>query len=339
MRIECPGCRKLFYVPTDRTPDGETTLLPCPDCKRLIPIAIKNGRSKYPDKESKELKREILRALIHIPPLPQVVFKARETMNDPNAGLKDLAKVIETDQAIVAKILKLANSSYYGLRGKVSSVQHATVLLGKEALWELVVVAGASGLLGRTLKGYGLSAGILWRHSLAVAAGAKSIADRRAPELASEAFTAGLTHDIGKLILDPHIADMLELFQEYMSTYEKNFIQAEKDILGFDHTEIASELFRRWHIPGSLILAVRTHHDPFSSEDNFLGHIIYFADIIAVGCKLGAGLDTTHYKLDKKAMDYLGLEKKDLMPILEEVKLYVEQVSEEILDERLISSG
>ena len=103
-----------------------------------------------------------------LPLMPQTVLKAREIMADPNSDFKELSELLKTDQAIATKILRLANSSYYGLSGKVSSVQRAAVVLGHKTIGELITMGGASSLLGNRLEGYGLDAGALWKHSLAV---------------------------------------------------------------------------------------------------------------------------------------------------------------------------
>ena len=122
--------------------------------------------------------------------MPNIILKAREIMEDPGSSLKDLAGVIEHDQAIVARVLALANSSYYGLSGLVSSIQHASILLGQKTLGELITIAASSKLLSKQLKGYRLHPGDLWKHSLAVALGSKIIAEKINAECIEDAFIA-----------------------------------------------------------------------------------------------------------------------------------------------------
>jgi HD-like signal output (HDOD) protein len=151
------------------------------------------------------LKSKILRSLVELPPMPNIILKAREIMEDPGSSLKELAAVIEHDQAIVARVLALANSAYYGLSGMVSSIQHASILLGQKTLGELITIAASSRLLSQKLKGYQLNPGDLWKHSLAVALGSRIVAEKRNAECVEDAFIAGLLHDAGKIILDPYI--------------------------------------------------------------------------------------------------------------------------------------
>ena len=192
--------------------------------------------------------------------MPQVIMKARQVMADPNSSLKDIGSVLETDQAIAAMVLKMANSAYYGLIGMVSSIQHASVVLGHKTLNELITVAGTSQLLGSALKGYGMGSGDLWRHSLAVAFGCKVIADKNAPSLSNDAFSAGLIHDAGKLVLDSHIQQFQQDFKNLNGDDQMVLSPAEKTVLGFDHAEIAFELCKQWNIPPAQSDAIRYHH-------------------------------------------------------------------------------
>ena len=157
------------------------------------------------DEESaRSLKKRIQMSLLgFLPSMPQVLFKAQEVMSNPMFSFKELAGLIATDAGLSVRVLKLANSAYYGLAGKVTSVGHASVLLGSKILGEIIVMAGIFNLLGGRLKGYGLDSGDLWRHSMAVGLGARIIAKEKYPHRADDAFTAGIIHDAGKIMLDP----------------------------------------------------------------------------------------------------------------------------------------
>jgi len=187
------------------------------------------------------LKKKILGSVGQLPPMPQTVLKARQIMSNPGSDFKELGDLLETDQAIAAKVLKLANSSYYGLSGKISSIKHASVVLGHKALGELITMGGTASILGKNLEGYGLDAGELWRHSLGVAFGSRIIANRKNPALANDAFTSRLLHDAGKLILNPYLMERKELFDQLIAGGQESFLAAEKTLLEFDHAEIPSE--------------------------------------------------------------------------------------------------
>lgn len=349
MRIECPNCHKVYNIPDERLPIGKEIALPCPACKGTIELDL---RSKSADNgppppsqttkkgqqeksapstplakeqpSGKALRNRILRSISDLPPMPQTVFKGREIMANPSSSFKELAKVLETDQAIAAKVLKLANSAYYGLSGKVASIQHASVVLGHKTLGEILTIAGASGLLGDVLKGYKLEGGDLWRHSLAVAFGSKIIANKQNPALADDAFAAGLIHDIGKLILDQYIFERKEVFEEFMADGQQSFLAAEKQILGFDHSEIASEVCKSWNVPQTLTIAIRYHHDPSRSQGNELAYMVHMADAIAMMTGLGLGIDGMSYQVDDKAGEFLDLPEENIRSIMNEVLNVVE---------------
>jgi HD-like signal output (HDOD) protein len=262
--------------------------------------------------------------------MPQVVQKARKVLSDPKSSFSDLAKVIESDQGIVTRVLKMANSPYYGVSGNVSSVKHASVVLGTKTLMELLNLACSSEILGQTLEGYDLAAGDLWMHSLAVANGSQLIARRVNPSLEQDAFSAGLIHDVGKIILDPYILERKADFQSFVKERSDTFLAAEKGILGFDHAELASEVCERWQIPRHIVLAIRYHHDPTPSDNDMLSYIVHLADAVAIMSGIGAGLDGMLYTIHGDAMSRLRLKEDDLFDIMGEIACYVEKTTQQV---------
>jgi len=263
-----------------------------------------------------------------LPPIPQTIFKAREIMTNPDSDFKELANLFETDQAIAAKILKLANSPYYGYSGKITSIQRASVILGHRTLVELLTVIGTAGMLGNKLQGYWLDSGALWKHSLAVAFGSRIIASKTEPALSNDAFTSGLIHDVGKLILDQYIKERWELFEKFMADGEHTFLDAEKKILDLDHAEVASEVCKNWNIPEPLTVAIRYHHHPSQSNSSELAYIVHVADAIAMMTGLGLGIDGTLYQMDDAAMAFLNLREENLNDIMGKVLEAVQKISE-----------
>ncbi len=332
IKVECPHCHKVYRIPEERIPKTEVLSFPCPGCKEVIKLdrramdGAPRGSSPVSSREAAgaamkgdPLKAKILRSVKELPPMPQTVFKAREILGDPKSSAQELAGILETDQAIAAKVLKMANSPYYGLMGKVSSIQHASVLLGYKTLAEIVTLAGGAAVLGSTLEGYDLAAGDLWRHSLGVAFGSKIIASRKRPALANDAFAAGLIHDVGKLVLDPYVKERSEAFQAFMAGEQKPFLLAEKEILGFDHGEIAFELCKAWHVPQTLLSAIRYHHAPAKGDGNDLTAIVHVADVIAMMSGIGVGMDGLLYEMDDISMKALKINEADITALMMEI--------------------
>ncbi len=337
MKIVCPHCNKSYDIPEERIKKfGAHVSFPCPSCKGKIEIDLKEpAQPAAPGAEpqqhapsgphGEQLKKRILRTISDLPPMPQVAEKARKLTADENASFSDLAKIIETDQAIAARVLKLANSSFYGVMGTVTSIQHASVVLGMKTLNELLTLACASSLLGKELKGYGQSSGDLWQHSLAVAAGARELANRKKPDLADDAFSAGLIHDCGKLILDQYITERKQEFMDFMKNGNNSFLDAEKTLLGFDHGTIAAAVCEKWHIPKRLIGAIQYHHKPSAGQTNDLIYIVHAADAIALMSGIGAGMDGMMYEIDERAMESLELDGTQISELMAASAEYVEK--------------
>lgn len=358
MKFECTSCKKAYNVPDDKLPPKKEIAFPCPNCKTLIHLVLDDRstageeQAKTPDIaaagdgcgegeiDTSELKRRVLLKLKDLPPMPQIVFKAREIINDSDSDIGELASLLESDQAIAAKVLRLANSAYYGLSGKVSSIRHASALLGYKSLGQLISMAGTSKLMGKMLRGYGLTSEESWEHSLAVATASKVLALRNNPTLENDAFAAGLIHDAGKLILEPYVYDRIDAFETLTEGGRRSMLAAEQKIFGFDHAEIGHEVCKHWKIPGAIAEAIRFHHEPGLSDNHELAYIVALADTIANMAKtmrdMGntlAGMDGIAgflYMVDDGVLDYLKLEEDDIPPILEEVEQAVHRIAEEM---------
>lgn len=351
MKVTCTHCHKSYNIPDERLPQKDSFSFPCPACKGIIKLNLKSpGEDNNPNpqvgpwKINKNnevrsqkrlggdlLKKRILRKVQALPPMPQTIFKAREILADPDSSFADLAKVIEIDQSLTARVLKVANSAYYGMVSKVSSLQHASVVLGYRTIGEMITLASSASILGKTLEGYGMYAGSLWQHSLAVGFGAKFIANKTRPEYSQDAFTSGLLHDIGKIVLDPYVLDWKDNFEPYINN-NKSFLEAEKDILGFDHGEIAAELCGIWKIPKALVNAINYHHYPsrLRDSDDPLADMVHIADVAALMTGLGTGIDGMQYTMDEKAMQRVGINEGLIKEIICEAAESVQKLTRDL---------
>ena len=354
MRIECPNCRRVTVISSDLIVTQKRALeLSCSKCKAEIHIQLSLPQETRPDNpqvtsagdpstrmtsqtgetedDSKilSLKSKILRSLVELPPMPNIILKAREIMEDPGSSLKDLAGVIEHDQAIVARVLALANSAYYGLSGMVSSIQHASILLGQKTLGELITIAASSRLLSKKLKGYQLNPGDLWKHSLAVAFGSGIIAEKKNAEWIEDAFIAGLLHDAGKIILDPYIVERKNEFKEFLKSGQQKFFEAEKEILGFDHAEVMSRAARFWRYPETQSTAIRYHHDPFCSGNNELAFAVHLADFAAKEAGFKSEDPVSQPEINPQTLSHLGFQKEELNQIILEITESVKKLATE----------
>jgi len=278
------------------------------------------------ERDAQQLKNRILRSLDDLPPMHEVVMKAQEIMADPNSDIEDLVAIIETDQSMVVKILKLINSAYYGLGREVSSVRQACSLLGFQALRELIVAVGVSNVLGKKLKGYEFESGELWLHSIATGFCSRILAEKKNRELANDAYTAGLLHDVGKIILDPYVLERKNAFDDFMKDETKMVLDAEKSILGFDHAEIASDICRKWRIPENVILAMQYHHYPSLSKGSELAHIVHTADYLVRLSGLGYEDDDLMIELEEGALEFLGFTQENFSEITFQALEYAQKL-------------
>jgi HD-like signal output (HDOD) protein len=276
------------------------------------------------------LKKRIFKTLKDLPPMPEVAQKARKILSNPGSSFSALARVIESDQGIVTRVLRIANSPYYGLSGNVSSIQRAAMILGAKTLMELLGMACSSEIMSGTLDGYDLAAGDLWKHSLAVAGASKMIARRVQPDLEQDAYSAGLIHDVGKIILDPYVLEKKSEFLSFVNAEQGSFLSAERAILGFDHAELASEVCVHWKIPAHIALSIRYHHDPTPTNNDVLSYIIHMADAAAIMSGIGAGMDGMLYSLNENAMEFLKLGGDDIPEIMAETAEYIEKTIQEL---------
>ncbi len=355
MKVACQNCSKAFELPDDRLPAGKLISFPCPGCKSKITLDLREkpeptaeqpettpdeskGKvvfSPIAEKPSGELdggdlKRKIINGLKDLPPMPKIIYKAREVMANPMSGFKEIAEVIETDQAIAAKVLQVSNSAYYGLSGMVSSIHQATVVLGHRTLEQLITMVSATSLLGSRLKGYRMGSGTLWQHSLAVALCSRLIAKDRAPAMENDAFSVGLIHDAGKLALDRYLLERKAQVDQALAA-GINFLAVEKQVLGFDHTELASELCAKWKLPENHVSAMRFHHDPGASSGNQLAYIVHTANHIAQQSGIGSSMDANLYELDPEALTSLSLDEEDLTRYNEATIEAVSQITESMV--------
>ena len=350
MEANCPACQKVFEIPDEHLKKYDKQIqFDCPACKKgqitidpdikSTPVKIKRQASSSPSTartaqppRGAALKKIILRKMEDLPPMPQIVIKAREVMGDPKAGINDLVKLFEKDQSIVTKVLRLGNSAYYGVSGKIATVKHAAVLLGLKTLGEVITIAGISNLMGRELKGYGFDSGDLWRHSLAVGFGAQFLADRVKPGLSNDAFVAGLIHDAGKIVLDEYVLERKDEVKTFMAVGEHTFLDAERKLLGLDHSEIAGNICKKWIIPDSITRAIRWHHRPSHSAGNEMALFLHVADYFAKMSGLGSSINDLNYQMEEDAFESLGFEEEELDYLLVDVMESVQTIAEEFQD-------
>jgi len=223
----------------------------------------------------------LLEEIITLPSLPATLARIIQLLNDPESSLADVGKAITQDPAVALKTLRLANSAVYGLREHVTSVEHAVALLGGKVIQNLVLTATVFDTLSR-------SAGVLYRHSIAVGLAARAVLRTGRlglPLQPDEAFVYGLLHDIGKIILEDYMSEDLMLAEEVSRSRHLPAYQVECEVIGADHAEVGGRLAMNWRLPESIASAILAHHDLSrceNEESRRLAALLNVADAICI---------------------------------------------------------
>ncbi len=205
--------------------------------------------------------------------LPQIVLRVISLTDDPKAAAPDLEKLIAMDQALAVKILALANSSYYGLPRRVSSLREAIIFLGFRTLREMATTLSTSSLfLGRG-DVPALARRALWRHSIDAAQCARVVVGLLSPDVreavgAEQAYTAALLHDIGKAALDRSRHALFVALVRMAELHRVRYSVIEAEAMLFTHGQIGGAMATRWNLPASLVEAIAFHHTPGAATLN-----------------------------------------------------------------------
>ena len=222
---------------------------------------------------------EAIKQIGDLPTLPSVVQKIVETCNDPLSTIGDLEKICTTDQALTSKILRLVNSSYFGLPQTVSSVSRAITFLGFNAVKSLALSLSVTNVFQDAGVAAGFDYKRFWIHSIGTAITARHIAKGIFHPSPEEAFITGILHDTGKLIQRRYFAQLYSAIIRSMADESISYWQAEKKHSEFSHSLIGSILLDEWNLPVVVQAAVRYHHETeFAGEYGKIVSVINFAD-------------------------------------------------------------
>lgn len=243
----------------------------------------------------------ILAQVKSLPTMPQTVIKLAKMLEDNRSSAADFERIIKPDPALTTNLLRLANSPYFGLPRKVESVRHAVTLMGTKRLFEVVASAAFSRTIPRMIPGYEMDASRFWIHSVAVAALSESLAKELDVFPPDYTFTAGLLHDIGKLVIGAYLATQPEDERPDLIFDEGTLVAHEREVFGTDHSELGAILAERWDLPKRIQVSARWHHDPDGrepSEDRMLVDLVHAGNGLAHA--LGYGGDVGEMSRDVK---------------------------------------
>ncbi|MED5594974.1 HDOD domain-containing protein [Janthinobacterium sp. P210006] len=229
----------------------------------------------------------IIRQIQELPSLPVVVLELLSSMDQDDTDVHVLAQKIELDQALAAKTLRIANSSFYGMQSKVTSIPQAVSVLGFHSIRTVVTACALTSSFAPVGGGFDFQA--FWRHSLATAIAARLLAPhlRVNPETA---FTAGLLHDLGTLVLVTRFPAEHALVRSHRQAHDCQMADAEVAVIGIDHAQVGSALAAYWKFPAAIQQAVADHHALERLDAGGLPLVVHMANAVALALDL-AGID------------------------------------------------
>lgn len=263
--------------------------------------------------------------------IKRTIIQILTIINDPHSSAKDLKNIIEVDPPLTAKLLKLANSAFYGYPKSINEIQEAIVCIGFDAVRELALSQKVCELFQDDDYIHGYSRIILWKHCVAVAVCSKLIFRREFRERGENIYVAGLLHDIGIIVIDQFLH---EKFKEVLKRSRKersNQIDLENELLGFDHTDIGLAIAEDWGFPDDIAKAISTHHDPgdLNDENGKIAATMYIANYIVQNEVIGyCDSPYPNKTLLQKCLIKFHLKEKALSLIMKEVKEEIKKMEQ-----------
>lgn len=260
---------------------------------------------------------QVLKSLKTLPPFPLVAQRALLLLNQTEVSIQELVDIVKFDPAITANVLRISNSAFFGLRREIHSLHQALLLLGTQELLKIIIASGVTRLFCRSTPGYFSDRLGLWRHSVSVALMANLLArELDHPERATS-FTAGLLHDIGKVVLSLYVDQKFSEIMEVVDGRGVSFQAAEKEVLGIDHAQLGGEMARLWDFPDRLRLVINLHHldKPEAFADDMV-LLVYLADLLVLMFGQDLGADGLAYDGYPEVLRHFHMRERDLEKIL-----------------------
>ncbi|MEI7986897.1 MAG: HDOD domain-containing protein [Armatimonadota bacterium] len=263
--------------------------------------------------------KDIIRKASDLPSMPEVAFEVIRIADQAESSALKVANTLSRDPSLSARVLRLANSAFYGMSQEVSSVQDSVIVLGMRTTKSLSLVAASFPWLHIALKGKGLKPELLWNHCISCAHFSKTIAKKIDGVDAELAFCIALLHDMGTVALYLTLEAEFNQLIRAAKESEVPFDQMERELLSFDHAELGAALAESWNLPKIYSQAIRYHHRPsVLEESDTLADILHVADILVRTRGISEGLDGAFYLRDEGAFERLGFEEELLEEWLDE---------------------
>jgi putative nucleotidyltransferase with HDIG domain len=272
-------------------------------------------------------KEKIISGISSFPTIPVMVNKLLAVLSDPEAAAQEVSRIIQVDPALTANVLKAANSSFLGFNRPVTSLSEATFRLGTKWIYQIAVSSLIYSNLKKPAPGYDLSREALWRHSTSVAVMSEALSTLLGIRDAGTIYTAGLLHDIGKIVMSEFVGENFDQIQKIVSDRKATFEEAEQEVLGVDHSEIGAIIADHWHFPSRIIDCIRWHHNPdIAPEIDPAIDIVHIADSVCMMEGFGLGRDDMQYRLNENSINRLNISETTIELAVGQTIMMMEQM-------------
>ena len=275
-----------------------------------------------------DIQDKIMMKVSSFPSMPQAGIKLRALLAEKDVSIDEIEGILRHDPGLSVNVLRLANSAFFGIPTKVSTLKHAVVLLGIKRFARIAVSACMSKTMAKAVEGYGLSPGELWLHSIAVSNTAEALAEYIKFAETNDVFTAALLHDMGKLVLGEFVKEELQKIKSLAAKGVPLDI-AENMVLGTDHAEIGALILGKWSFPGDLVNAVRWHHNPERIKNsNLQSEIVYLSNLL---CQSNADSDSADGQFimpSSVVLDRLGIKLEQYKEFAEKAHSWMNKLSD-----------
>ncbi len=276
--------------------------------------------------------QEFIKDIKELKPIPAVTNQLLEILDKPDFSIEDIANIIQYDPIITATVLKTCNSAFFGLKNPAESIKDAVNMMGTDQIIELVLLKSGTEMLGKSSKGYGLEAGDMLKYSLSSAVIAKEVAVNLGLKNKNTIFTSALLKDIGKIVLEKHVANSSKQIKNLVGKKNFSFQEAEKKTFGIDHAELGAIIATIWKLSPKMVKIIKHHHlsDEAMINDKEVA-AVYLSDCICMMIGIGVGSDGLAYRFKNKAMDRLGVSANDISLIIAKFGIDMQEI-EKLLD-------
>ena len=263
--------------------------------------------------------------------LPQTFHRLQEVVQNPDSSLSDIGEVLMADQALSARILQLANSSFYGFPSRIETISHAVTMIGAEQMVALVQGTCVASIFTNVPREL-VNMELFWKHSIACGVTARIIAARRREPNTERFFLLGLLHDIGRLVIFQHLPKESASAIALAGSQHQLLHSAETAILGFDHATVGYDLLRTWKLPPRLCEPIKMHHAyNTSSLYPVETAILHTADVVVNAMRCGTSGERYVPPLHAPHWELAGLTAEMIPPLEKEIHRQLDEVTRTIL--------